>query len=182
MKNYILIALIILIVATAVMITMTLPRYQEYAGLSYQLSQKRANIRTEEVRLGEMAAIQQRLNQRSANLSKIASSLPLHPDAPAVIIFLLEKAAENGLVIDGSPNTSTVYHPWGGSAVGINSVKVSLSVAGPYSSLRGFVQSVESSARLIRVTHVSSGGEGKEGRRLGALTHQLNFEAFFYQN
>ncbi len=177
MKNYILFVLIIIVAGLAVTAGLTLPRYDDLAWARQQLNFYQDQLESEEARFSELDTVRRRIEQQQAALDKISSSLPFYPDAPSVVVFLREKARENGLMMVGSPMMSTDYYPWGGGSTGIRPLKVGLVLAGPYDSLRGFIRSVEASSRLIRVDSVSV-QEGEDGR----LRHRLDFEAFFYQN
>lgn len=177
MKKYIVSALIIVLVGLVVASVLTLPRYEEMVWARQRLSAQKEALRAEEARLAELTAIRQRLLQQSAALEKASSSLPLYPDAMSIFLFVRTKAGENGLMVSGAPSVSTEYITGRSGSAGIRSVEMGISLAGPYPALRGFVRSLESSARLIRVTNISS-REGEDG----GPTHQLTLEAFYYQN
>lgn len=88
----------------------------------------------------------------------------------------------SGLHIDGvtlfgkinRPTTVTEASPSGQVAPGVNSVKISFSVAGEYQALNSFLEDLENLRRLIKISSVSF-GPGK-GKQAGAIVLTVSGE------
>ncbi len=182
MKNYIISALIIFIIALGIMMFLTLPEYEKFVGSTQQLRMDKSELTEREQYLSDMLALSQRLRQHQVALDKISSALPSYPDFPSLMIFLNEKASESGLIILRSENVSTVYLAGSNSTdEGVNEikpVKFELSLTGRYLSLKNFVRTVESSSRLIRISSITATKDQDIDRHI----YRVTFESFFYQN
>ncbi len=183
MKNYIISALVIFLIAMGVMMFLTLPEYDKFISLTWQLQDNKLELVERERHLSDMFELSQRLKQQQAALDKISSALPAHPDFPSLMVFLNEKASESGLIVLKPNNVSTVYHVLREedveqSSPGIKPIEFDLFLTGKYPSLKNFVQSVESSSRLIQVSNIVA----TKDEDLSLYVYQITLETSFYQN
>jgi len=183
MKNYIISALVIFLIAMGVMMFLTLPEYDKFMSLTWQLQDDKSELIEREKHLSDMFELSQRLKQQQASLDKISSALPAYPDFPSLMIFLNEKASESGLIVLRPDNVSTVYHVSGEEdteqgSIGIKPIEFDLLLTGKYPSLKNFVRSVESSSRLIRISNIVA----TEDEDFDLYVYQITLETSFYQN
>ncbi len=180
MKNYIVSALVIFLIALGIMMFLTLPEYEKFISSRQQLQADKAELVEREDYLSELFGLSQRLGRHQDALDKISSALPPYPDFPSLMVFLSEKASESGLIVRGTANVSTVYQPAGegGSSSEVKPINFDVILMGGYPSLKSFTQAVESSSRLIRIPSISS----SEDADTGSYVHRVTVEAFFHQN
>lgn len=183
MKNYIISALVIFLIAMGVMMFLTLPEYNRFISLTWQLQDDKFELIEREKHLSDMFELSQRLKQQQAALDKISSALPSYPDFPSLMVFLNEKASESGLIVLRPDNVSTVYHVsreegTEQESMGIKPIEFDLWLTGKYPSLKNFIRSVESSSRLIRVSNIVA----TEDEDFDLYVYQITLQTSFYQN
>lgn len=170
------ITLISLAAAVVVVLVLTIPGYE-------QLSQKRAELISEQTRLEEAKEINQKLqdliaqyNQYKNQAGKISMALPTEEDIPNLLVTLETMAAENGLVLQSldasSPALSTerMVSPRSSREGQVTppskpyqQLDIKMSLNGSYGALKNWLASLEQNLRIIDVKTISFGSGKGEG-------------------
>lgn len=140
------------------------PKYQDFKSLQTRISQKRAELQSQEEYFSNLQKISEELSQYSDSLQKIDTILPLNSDLPAVFNFLEKTASQSGLILKSLGLLESPPQPEGSE---IKTHFLMFSLLGPYPSFKNFLLTLEKSARLIETESISfSVSEGRPTYKL----------------
>jgi len=149
------IALILFVILLAVFF-FVLPEYNKFGALQTQLAEKTAEYNAEFVYYNDIAKTYADLQNRKDDIQKIDNALPQDPALGKLVYFLQYTAKENGLTVKdlflSKSSTATQENSEGS---GIKEIVFSTDLVGDYSSLEGFLVSLEKSSRIFEVTSIS---------------------------
>lgn len=137
-----------------------LPKYQKLVKLEKEIVAKQDYIRSYRDYVEKMGEQLRIFNSKEEIKKKIDLILPAEFDLPFLLNFLQEKATSNGLLL------KTIGYGMQKRVVQENSTlegaipqqkqhTIELTLIGTYEALKGFLQQVEKSARLIEVKSIS---------------------------
>ncbi|MBZ9569588.1 type 4a pilus biogenesis protein PilO [Patescibacteria group bacterium] len=142
------------------------PKYQELRALKVEVEEKETEFRYLEEYFSKLNQLSQELKKYEAQLSKIDFALPSDSSLTLLSLmnFLQKASSQNGLVFKefssfsiilpkplaeiSSPQESQLPS-------GIKEIYLNFEVAGSYSALKNFLNTLEKSAKLIEVEDVS---------------------------
>jgi len=133
-----------------------LPQYQEFKRLNNQVNQMQTQVLETERYFSNLSQILESLRNYEDSLGKIESALPEDPNLSALLNFFQKKSSENGLLLK---NISTAEggrrEVKKGILAKVEETYLNLSLSGYYLSLKGFLETLEKSSRLIEVENIS---------------------------
>lgn len=133
-----------------------LPQYQEFKRVNNQVNQIQTQVLETERYFSNLSQILESLRNYEDSLGKIESALPEDPNLSALLNFFQKKSSENGLLLK---NISTAKggrrEVKKGILAKVEETYLNLSLSGPYLSLKGFLETLEKSSRLIEVESIS---------------------------
>lgn len=143
---------IFFVAALAFSIFFVFPKYQEITDLKVRIEEKRIALQHQEEYSQSLRDLEKKLEDYKESLEKVDSALSEEPDIPSLFDFLQRAASENGLILE---KTGTFSVSPSKSEGEVGEAKVSFSVSGPYPSFKGFLKTLEKSARLIELERLS---------------------------
>lgn len=151
--------LVVLLLATF----LVWPQYREFKDLKEQIKQKQAEFSETEKYLSELSQISEKLSNYQDSLEKIESALPQEFSLSSLLNFFQKESSENGLLLKNINQTEgeRKEEPKGILAK-VKETYINLSLTGTYPSLKGFLESLEKSSRLIEVENISINAAEKE--------------------
>lgn len=133
-----------------------LPQYQEFKRVNNQVNQMQTQVLETERYFSNLSQILESLRNYEDSLGKIESALPENPNLSALLNFFQKKSSENGLLLK---NISTAKggrrEVKKGILAKVEETYLNLSLSGSYLSLKGFLETLEKSSRLIGVENIS---------------------------
>ena len=153
-KNF---SITILLFGALILVTyFLLPKYQELKSLSDGVNQMQTQVLETERYFSNLSQILENLRNYEDSLAKIESALPEDPHLSALLNFFQKKSSENGLLLK---NISTAKggrrEVKKGILAKVEETYLNLSLSGSYLSLKGFLETLEKSSRLIEVENIS---------------------------
>lgn len=132
------------------------PQYQEFKDLKNQVDEKQAELSETEKYFSELSQISEKLNDYQDSLKKIESALPQDSSLSSLLNFFQKESSENGLLLKNvnQAEGKRKEEPKGILAK-VKETYINLSLTGTYPSLKGFLESLEKSSRLIEVENIS---------------------------
>ena len=132
-----------------------LPQYQEFKGVRSQVNQMQTQVLETERYFSNLGQILENLRNYEDSLEKIESALPQDPSLSSLLNFFQKKSSENGLLLK---NISTVKgrrkEEKKGILAKVEETYLNLNLSGSYLSLKGFLETLEKSSRLIEVENI----------------------------
>jgi len=155
------------------------PKYQELTGVQAKIEGKKKELQYLQDYFSKLNQLSQKLKKYETQLSKIDFALPSDPSLTllSLVEFLQKASFQNGLIFQNlgsfsitSPKSSTTTSPRLSTTSpellevetpsNIKELYISFEVAGSYSALKNFLNTLEKSAKIIEVEDVSfSSGE-----------------------
>lgn len=132
---------------------LVLPKYQEFKNLREEVVQRTVLIQQITKYFSNLRQISENLGEVTEPLKKVETALPSKVSLSALFNFFQKKSVENGLLLE---NISIAVEK------AENQTYLNLTLSGSYSSLKGFLKSLEQSSRLIEVKNISLDQKGKE--------------------
>jgi Tfp pilus assembly protein PilO len=168
---------IVLIITVLLIVFLVSPEYKTFNRLRMELGEKLAEYNAEFDYYAEVSKVYYELKNREEFLEKIDDALPENLDLGQIIYFLHKTSSENGLIIKdlflSKSSKSDV-------SKNINDVIFSVDIMGDYSSLAGFLTSLEKSARIFEVTNISFGSDALS--RMVSTENQLTANQIYIFN
>lgn len=133
-----------------------LPQYQEFKEASSQVEQMEAQVLETQRYFSNLSQVLENLRNYEDSLEKIESALPDDPSLASLLNFFQKKSSENGLLLNEiSQPKITQKEVKKGILAKVEETYLNLSLSGSYSSLKGFLKTLEKSSRLIEVESIS---------------------------
>ncbi len=136
-----------------------LPEYAEFKDLKAQVSEKEADLELKKSYFSNLKKISDDLEKEQEALEKIDSALPKEISLASLLNFFQIKASESGLIVE---TLGQVSIPSEKKKTGETETKgkiqesyFTITLVGSLPSFESFLQSVESSARLVEVENIS---------------------------
>jgi len=170
------------------------PRYQQFNELRSQVRAKKIELQTKEEYFGHLKELDNELKKYSSELAKIDALLTKEPLVGELLDFLEKESLANGLhlievIHEGTPfpeiqRPIEVMIP-GQEKERLKETSLSFSVAGTYPAFKNFLESLQYSAKLIRVESItfSAEQEEKEGvieREIAGFVFDLKIKIYSY--
>ena len=147
---------ILLFVVLLLLIYLVWPQYQEFKDLKNQVDEKQAELSETEKYLSELSQISEKLSNYQDSLVKIESALPQDSSLSSLLSFFQKESSENGLLLKNvNPTERKRKEEPKGILAKVKETYISLNLTGTYPSLKGFLESLEKSSRLIEVENIS---------------------------
>jgi len=127
-----------------------LPQYREVEDLQAEIMSGRAELADRENYFESIVDNYRKLIENEENLMKINTAVLPDPSIPSLVYFLEEKSNENGLILR-ELNLGQIDY----TGEEVKSAKFSFLLTGSYSGFRPFLQSLETSSRLIDIEKIS---------------------------
>jgi len=131
-----------------------LPKYRDFRVSNAEVSGKQAELASQEEYISQLESLSKKLEQYPEELSKI--NLALSPDVnlPSLFEFLGKACSENGLVFKKVGSfSSDIFKEYEDEK--IKETRIEFEVSGTFDALLSFLSTLEKSARLIEVSHIS---------------------------
>jgi Tfp pilus assembly protein PilO len=158
------IAIVLMIFAVIVLaFFFVVPEYNTFQSLRLELGQKNAEYNAEMDYYAAIAKVYDELQARKEDVAKIDDALPENPDLGPTIYYLQQTAKTNGLSIKNlflSKSSGALNSDLKTSA-NVKNMVFSMSLSGSYTSLEGFMVSLEQSSRLFEISSISFGSQTK---------------------
>ncbi|MBZ9578322.1 hypothetical protein KJA14_00520 [Patescibacteria group bacterium] len=149
------------------------PKYQNLGALKLEIEGKEIELQYLEEYFQRLDQLSQELKKYEAQLSKIDFALPSDSSLTllSLINFLQKASSQNGLVFKELGSFSIILPKPPAEASGLQESQLSskikeiylgFEVAGSYSALKNFLNTLEKSAKLIEVEEVSFSFEEEE--------------------
>jgi len=142
-----------------------LPEYRELQSMKVKIIEKEEELSMREEYLVQLESLSQKLKQYEAGFKKINSALPADPDLPSLFRFLEKISIENGLVLKSVGPFAKVEPARAKREeknkerkkieAKIEKTETEFKVSGTVDAFVNFLTSLEKSARLIEVSHIS---------------------------
>ena len=124
------------------------PEYQKWQDLIVNVADKKAELETVKEYFSSLEATSEELKTHQEALAKIQSALPNDPSVPSLMNLIQKSALENGILLKKVDSFSV-------SGESIKKITIPVTVVGAYSSLKGFISSLEKSARIIDINVIT---------------------------
>ena len=178
-NRQLLIALGLFLIVIFVIITVLWPGFRQFQILQKEIEMKKEAVQAEEEYILDLMNLEARLAEEyKEDLVRIDSALPdkkAHASAiPSLYNYLRNAAAGSGLVlVDIRPfNTSaSARFPL------LQETVFNIKLAGSYSSLKSFLETLERSLRLIQIENISFPASEE-----GVFTFSLSLKVYSYGN
>ena len=143
--NKLIIIGVCLVLALAIGLTLTWPKYQSLRILWQNIEVKEEELQSKEEYFNQIRNISIELEKHTDALDKIASALPETPALPSLFNFLQSSASQTGLVLEKI------------KLIGLDEgeIRVSCQVVGGYPAFKNFLLALEKSARLIEIEKIA---------------------------
>ena len=133
-----------------------LPQYQEFKSAKTQVNQMEARVLETQRYFSDLGQVLENLRNYEDSLEKIESALPDDPSLAALLNFFQRKSSENGLLLkEISQAKVTKKEVKKGILARVEETYLYLNLSGSYLSLKGFLETLEKSSRLIEVERIS---------------------------
>ncbi len=136
-----------------------LPEYAEFKDLKAQVSKKEADLELEKNYFSNLEKISDDLEKEQEVLEKIDSALPKEISLASLLNFFQIKASESGLIVEtlGQASIPSKKKKTGETETKakIQESYFTITLVGSLPSFENFLQSIESSARLIEIESIS---------------------------
>lgn len=177
------IAIVILVIANIMVgYLFVVPKYEESAALSEEVSQKQAEYKAQSDYQLKLSSSLKDIESKQDALSRMQVALPKESSLGSLIYFFQEKARENEITIrslskGGSQGAGRV------AAVNVSSREImttsfTASLAGAYEGLKNFLRALENSARIFEVGTISLVPSG--AAQNGNYNFTLEFKTYSY--
>lgn len=143
-----LIALIIFLIVLGGGFFLIWPNYQKWQQLNEVVAVKKTELEATREYYKSLEATARELDTYKDSLAKIQSALPSSPSISSMLNFIEKIASENGLILK-SISRFTI------TSGQVKTINLPITLAGSYPSLKGFLSSLEKSARIIDAKLVS---------------------------
>lgn len=131
-----------------------LPKYRDFKALNIEVSERQAELASQEQYISQLESLSKKLEQYSEELSKINLALPLDANLPSLFEFLGNACSENGLVFKKVGSfSSDIFEEYEDGE--IKETRIEFEVSGTFDAFLGFLATLEKSARLIEVSQTS---------------------------
>lgn len=147
------------------------PTYQKLIIAQSEIQSTQESIQSVDSRFAELKKTSERLKQYESQLKILDYALPAKFYLPHLYNFFEEICPQKALTLN---SMSATVSPLVGSSK-INEVPISLNVSGSYSSLKDFVNYLESSVRFFALGSMTISGSTEDDQPFG-LT--LNLKTF----
>lgn len=147
----------ILLFAVLLLITyLVWPQYQEFKAIKNQVEEKQGELFETEKYFSNLSQISENLSNYQDSLVKIESALPQDPSLASLLNFFQKESAENELLLKNINQVEVKRkEEKKGILAKVKETYLNLNLTGAYPSLRGFLESLEKSSRLIEVENIS---------------------------
>ena len=136
-----------------------LPVYQDFMKNRVNLDVEAEKVKKKKDYILELENNLSNLGDYKEEISKINSALPLQYSASSLFSFVQKTASESGMIVitadmltSYSKKTQTAN---GAGAIEIDTIDISVTIRGKYSSFKDFVSSVYKSSRLIEIVTIN---------------------------
>ncbi len=145
---------VILFIILLLIFFLVAPKYQEFKFFQQKIGEKQAAYDAKFAYYSEIAKVYEQLMAKKDIVDKIDSAIPSNVSYGPLVYFFQKKGLENGLIVRGLFLTkASSINP----ESDIKEIIFSLDLLGGYSALKGFMSSLEKSARLFEISNISFG-------------------------
>ncbi len=140
------------LISFVLLLTFALSKYSDFQNYRLELVEKRTTLEDQQEYFKDLNFFQAELKKYEPELTKINSSLPATPSAPAMLDYFQKVASQNGLIISDIDFQETILvleRPY------LLKKEIAIIVESPYSSFRKFLSDIEKNSRLIQVESLS---------------------------
>jgi len=149
---------LIIVVTFLLVFFLVLPQYNNFIKLQSQLGQKQAEYRAQVDYYATIYKAYYELQQHKDELKEVDDALPEGPVLGNLIYFLQQNAKMNGLIVkDLFLSQSSGGNSKNSAESAIKDIVFSADLLGDYSSLGGFLLSLEGSSRIFETSSISFG-------------------------
>ena len=141
--------LIIVVIVAAYFVLM--PRYNSFRNLENQLKKEEENLRNRQKSLTDLKELEENYSSAKLKVKDISNILPKEKQIPELLVQLEALAKENNLVLGSVSLASTAE----GEEKAYKSLGISLELAGSYSNLKKYLDSVEKNMRIMDITSLN---------------------------
>lgn len=178
------IIVISLVLAVVLGLTLTWPKYQNLNSIQANIERQENELQSKTAYFSQIKDISEELVEYEDELSKISSALPLSLSLPSLFYFLQKTASETGLILKDITLIGVDVPKVGTGAEKqqlsrAKEIRVNLTLAGSYTSIKDFLLAVEKSAKLIEVSSLSFLAEEKEESE-GIFTFKVDVKTYSY--
>jgi len=150
----------ILLFAALILVTyLLLPQYQEFKAIVSEKEQKEAELLGTEKYFSNLGQISENLRNYQDSLEKIESALPQDLSLSSLLSFFQKKSSENGLLLknisQAKMESKEKRKEEKGILAPVLETHFNLNLSGSLLSLKGFLETLEKSSRLIEVENIS---------------------------
>lgn len=179
------ISIICFFLASTLTVVLVWPKYQDLKSLQFQIEEKKAELQSREEYSLKIKEIFEKLEKYQDQLAKIDSALPSDPSLPSLFHFLQNLSSRSGLVLkEISPGAVQEFSPqpefsppefsppefspqpefslpefsppeFPPPQPQIKKIAINLTLSGPYSGFKNFLESLEKNSRLFEVSNIS---------------------------
>jgi len=164
----------IIFVIFLLMFFLVVPEYNMFLQLRAEFGQKTAEFKAQSEYYTQVDKVYAELQGRKEDIKKIEDALPQESDFGKLVYSLQKFAKENGLIVQNLSLSKSLSNNIDTSVAGnTKEITFSLSLMGQYSSLEGFILSLEKSSRIFEIISISFGSAGPNSAlKVGSLQPQ----------
>ncbi len=151
--NKLIIIVGIVVLALVLGLLLLWPKYQQWQTLRLNIQQREAELQSKQGYYAQVRVASSTLAEYAEPFAKIASALPDDPSLPPLLNFFQSTAAQTGLLLEKVNLGGVTSSPQNPNAP--KEVRVTIQLRGSYQSLKDFVATLESSARMIEIEKLS---------------------------
>lgn len=175
--NKTLIIVFCLFLSAVLGVFVVLPKYRLLQSEKAEAVVEGQSLANTESYYQNLNSINNQLQQYSDQLSKIDMALPQGNSIPQTFYFFQNEVSESGMVLKNLgqiSNAPSASHP------GLQKYSMTLSVSGPYSVFKSFLQNLEQSARMVQVQEISFSSPSSTQNASGSLEADLSVAFYSY--
>lgn len=156
---------------------LVVPEYNTFKSLQTDLGIKKAEYSAQFDYYAAIYKTYVEIKNREDDIKKIDDALPQDPALGRLIYFLQTAAQDNGLIVKNlflSKSSASSSSATNSTSDKVKDLVFSMDLSGSYSSLGGFLLSLEKSSRIFEVTTISFGaatGQSLQSFSLQIKTH-----------
>ncbi len=168
--------LIVAVIVAAYFILM--PKYNNLKDLGAQVKEKEQTLASKQKTWEDLKELEENYNRAKVKVKDIPDVLPKEEEIPELLIQLEALAKENNMglasinVIPGAETEEALY----------KSLNISIGVAGSYSNLKKYLDSVEKNMRIMDVTSIDfSATPVVEEGPLDIFSYTVNMRTYYIE-
>lgn len=150
--------LLLLVILLMSLFLFVVPKYQEVNKLGTEIAEKEILYQKAEAYNANIFTLLSSIKEREEVLAKVDSALPSSFQFAPLIYFLQKRSSEHGLLLKSVTfsQSPVVYgEATNETSAAVKEVVFALTISGAYEGMKGFLASLENSARLFEINKIS---------------------------